>query len=243
MFVKICGTTNLADAELAVELGADALGFIFAPSRRRVSVQQVAAMTRSVPPHVMRVGVFTEPDVEQISRTVSEARLTAVQMHWRYDPEVIGAFRREVGDAVLLWQVVGFPVEPQDQEAAEGEFTKLLRAAVLETRLDYVLLDAAKDGASGGLGQPFSWWRALSSVTIARRAAEIAEGERGIRVPKLLVAGGLNIDNAGEAIAALRPWGVDVVSGVEARPGQKDPERLRRFIRAAREAGERFPPL
>ena len=78
MFVKICGTTNLADAQLAVELGADALGFIFAPSKRQVVATQVAAMTPQLPERILRVGVFTEPDAPEIMRIVEAADLDAV---------------------------------------------------------------------------------------------------------------------------------------------------------------------
>ncbi len=243
MFVKICGTTNLPDAELAVELGADALGFIFAPSKRHVTLEEAASITRFLPSHVERVGVFGAPEAEEIARTVRDAHLHAAQMHWRYDATAVGAVRAAVGDRIRLWQVVGFEVDPRDQEEAERDFTQRLRAAMLDGRLSVVLLDAVKGGASGGLGETFSWGRAGAILNSARMAAAQAEQARGVALPRIMLAGGLNAENVQEAVAAIRPSGVDVVSGVEARPGVKSQDRMRSFTEAARAAEESFPPL
>ena len=236
MFVKICGTTNLPDAELAVELGADALGFIFAPSKRRVSVEQAAAMTRVLPAHIMRVGVFTDPDVEAVASAVRQAGLAAVQMHWTYDPQVVAAFRSELGDEIRLWQVVGFPVDARSQNDGERRFAFEVQRALADPRLDYVLLDAVKGDASGGLGEAFSWGRAAPIVEGALHAAE--QSRTGSKLPRLVLAGGLRAENVRKAIRTLRPWGVDVVSGVEASPGRKSAERMKAFMEAVREAEE-----
>ena len=236
MFVKICGTTNLADAELAIELGADALGFIFAPSRRRVTAESAAEIMKHLPAHVVAVGVFTDPDVDEIARTVREAGLAAVQMHWPYDAQVIEALRREFADALVLWQVLGFAVDPADEEAAEREFVFRLRAAMHDPRLDVVLLDAVKGTASGGLGQVLPWGRVGSILRTAKISAEQAGRERGVTVPKIVLAGGLRAENVRDAVAMVQPWGVDVVSGVETEPGRKDPVRMRAFLEAARRA-------
>jgi|SRR5579875_1525926 len=243
MFIKICGTTNLVDAELAIELGADALGFIFAPSKRHMTAEQVGEITRHLPGSIERVGVFTDSDANTIETTVQKAGLTAVQMHWTYAPDRIMALRERLGPGIRLWQVVGFEVDPVDEEAAMRRFTGLLRAAVLDARLAVVLLDTVKGGASGGLGQPFSWWRAGSILKSARLAAQHAAQTRGLSLPLIALAGGLDANNLREAVAAIRPWAVDVVSGVEARPGVKSPDRLRAFIAAAQAAAEVFPPL
>ncbi len=235
MFVKICGTTNLADARLAVELGADALGFIFAPSKRRVSIETAVLIVRSLPQQILCVGVFTHPDIEEIERTTFGARLGAVQMHWAYDSIAVGALQCRFGDAIKLWQVVGFRVDAIDAEGAEREFTRELRAALLDSRLDLVLLDAVRNGASGGLGQTFSWERAAALVTLLLKEAEQMQRESGLKLPHLVVAGGLRAENVREAIDYLQPWGVDVVSGVEASPGKKSPDRLAQFISAAKD--------
>ena len=119
MWIKICGTTNLADALLAIEHGADALGFIFAPSKRRVSVDAAATITARLPAGVERVGVFTSADVSEILRTVTRAGLTAVQLHFPHDPAVTAELHRylgqqsgvnagkDPGNRVRLIQVVG----------------------------------------------------------------------------------------------------------------------------------------
>ncbi len=239
MFVKICGTTNLPDAELAVDLGADALGFIFAPSKRQVTVEQVAAITRFLPPSVERVGVFTEPDPLEIADTVREAGLTAVQMHWTYDRALVRALRSRLGEQVKLWQVVGYPAEPTLPAGTEAAFTTQLRDALLDRHLAVVLLDSVKNGQSGGQGIPFAWGRAFQAVELARAAvAAQLRGRSDQSTPSLLLAGGLHPENVGEAVRAMLPWGVDVVSGVELGPGRKHPERLKAFIEQAKEAGE-----
>ncbi len=243
MFVKICGTTNRADAELAVELGADAVGFIFAPSKRRVTVDQAAAMARFLPDGVERVGVFTDSDTEEIARTVRAVGLSAVQMHWAYDGDRVAALQDALGTGVRLWQVVGVAINPDDEEAAGRTFTRLLRAAMLDSRLAVVLLDAVKDGTSGGLGEAFSWWRVQSTLKAARVSATHTEQTAGVRLPRVVLAGGLKAENLRDAIAAIRPSGVDVVSGVEAQPGIKSCDKMTAFMKAAREAEENFPPL
>lgn len=236
MFVKICGTTSAEDARLSVEAGADALGFIFAPSKRRVTVQQVAAITRELPPGVERVGVFTEPDAEAIGEAVRAAGLTAVQMHWSYSRDVVAELRSELGIAVQLWQVVGFQTEPEDTQAAELAFVQQLRASLLDPAVDLVLLDSIRGSQSGGLGEAFAWERAAGLVQQELLAAERRMAGTAQTAPRIMLAGGLTAENVRDAIAALGPMGVDVVSGVEERRGKKDPERVRAFVRAAREA-------
>ena len=229
MFVKICGTTNVQDALLSVELGAEALGFIFAPSKRHVEVEQVRDITRALPAGVERVGVFTEPEVAAIARAVREAGLSAVQMHWAYRPEVVEELAATLGDGVRLWQVVGFEVQPANLEGAERAFVEVLAAVLRDRRLAVVLLDSVKGGASGGQGVAFPWARVRELAEDAGRgSAGEADG------PRVVLAGGLHAGNVAEAIAALEPEGVDVVSGVEAGPGKKSPERLGAFFAAAR---------
>ena len=233
MFVKICGTTNLADAELAVELGADALGFIFAPSKRRVTVEQAAAITSRLPSSVERVGIFTEPDAAEIIRTVREAHLTAVQMNLPRDEALIEQLSAAFQGDVKLWQVLGFEIQAAVAPQPE-EFERSALAAFLDARLTAVLVDTAKHGASGGLGESFPWRQAAPLLASAREKASQPPGRYGVEPAKLIIAGGLHAGNVGDAMITLSPWGVDVVSGVEASPGCKSPVKLAAFLLAAR---------
>ena len=226
MWVKICGTTNLGDARLAVEAGADAVGFIFAPSRRRVNVDVGAQITAGLGPAVERVGVFTTQPVQEIVGAVRGAGLTAVQLHGAHDPALTRRLAGELGGEVRLVQVVRFDVGWEAEAEVERGFREPLRRAAEDTALWAVLLDAAQGAASGGLGLTFAW----------ERAAEVTEEIFGEGAPKLLLAGGLDAGNVREAIHVLRPWGVDCVSGVEVSPGRKDAAKVRAFIEAARGA-------
>ena len=244
MWIKICGTTNLADAQLAVDLGADALGFIFAPSKRRVDVPAAAAMTLQLPQSVERVGVFTEADRAQIVPTVQAARLTAVQLHMRHDPAMTYCLHAVLGPDVRLIQVIPFYTGDTDEQVIRASFQVPLTGALADPALWGVLLDTAKAGRSGGLGETFSWRLALPAIRAAQAEAEeqrqlpgqhkLSKSAERTHLPKLLLAGGLEPANVAEAIGILEPWGVDVVSGVEAEPGRKDPGRLAAFIAAAR---------
>ncbi len=236
MWVKICGTTNLADAVLSTEHGADALGFIFAPSRRQVSAEQAAAIIRQLPPGVECVGVFTTPDAERIAATVRLAHLTAVQLHMPHDPSFTARLQASLGPKIRLIQVLPvevLTVQALTVEAGQEErltlvpLAKSLAAAFQDAALWAVLLDASSGGRSGGLGRAFSW-QAVRPVL-----AEAVQRSQNDTL-KVLLAGGLHAGNVTEAIRSLQPWGVDCVSGVEQSPGQKDPELLERFLGAAK---------
>lgn len=223
MFIKICANTNLEDALLAAELGVEAVGFVFAPSKRQVTAEQVAEITRALPEGISKVGVFTSTDAEEILRAAKEAGLTAVQLHSAFDWRLVDAIDVGSGSGLHVVQVV---------EVAAGMDLEELRAAltaVLSHPYELVaLLDASHGGASGGTGKSFDWER---TAPVVREVQEVTGG-------RVIVAGGLNAENVGAAITAFRPWGVDVASGVEASPGKKDAERLRTFVAAARTAGK-----
>ncbi len=221
MFVKVCANTNADDTRLAVELGVEAVGFVFAPSKRRVTAEQVAAIARDLPAAVMKVGVFTTTDTEEILLTAKAAGLNAVQLHSAFDPERVHAIASEAGGRLRVLQVVEVPAGI-DAEALRDLLTAVLR----HEHVTAALLDASHGGISGGTGKPFDW----PSVAAVVRQVQQATGG------KVMVAGGLHAENVAEAIRAFQPWGVDVASGVEASPGKKDPERLRRFVAAARSA-------
>jgi phosphoribosylanthranilate isomerase len=229
MFIKICANTNLEDALLAAELGADAVGFVFAPSKRRVTPEQVAAITPHLPQGVERVGVFAPADVEMLDEALAVSGLTAVQLHGEFvDWQIEGVLEKTKGNVKLL-QVVGFEVDSEDAERAREQFERRLVEAVGNPSIWAVLLDAAKSGGSGGLGLSFDWSDARQIV------ARVYAGRKN--PPQLIVAGGLRPDNVREAIATFAPFGVDVASGVESHPGKKDPAKLKAFLEAARSAG------
>jgi phosphoribosylanthranilate isomerase len=231
MFIKICANTNLADAQLAAELGADAVGFVFAPSKRQVTGEQVAAITPHLPSQVAAVGVFATTDAQEIIAAVRGAGLTGVQLHHELRPDLVSELNAAFEGRVQLIQLVPYPVDAADQAAADAQFETALRAALATPELSAVLVDAARAGVSGGLGAAFDWNHV--AVLVGRAYAE-ASSEHDL--PKLIVAGGLHAENVGAAIAALQPWGVDVASGVESQPGGKNPERLRAFLAAVRQS-------
>jgi len=226
MFIKICANTNLADAQLAAELGADAVGFVFAPSRRRVNAAQAAEITPHLPSSVLTVGVFATTDADEIIRTVREAGLQGAQLHHDPNPELIAKLNEAFEGHVRLIQTVPFNVHAGDNAGFSAALTRTLTTPGLWA----VLVDAARRGKSGGLGMAFDWQLAAQEIRLACDTAATS----GPDLPRLIVAGGLHSRNVAAAIDVLEPWGVDVASGVEASPGRKDPERLRRFIAAAR---------
>ena len=221
MFVKICANTNLDDALLAVELGADAAGFVFAPSKRQVTAEQVAAITRGLPEALTKAGVFTSTDAEEILRDASVAGLNAVQLHTVFDPELVTAVATGGGGSLRVFQVVDVPLEMDLKD-----LRALLMDVLQHPHVAAALLDASHGGVSGGTGKTFDWGR---TAEVVRQVQEETGGH-------VIVAGGLHAENVGKAIAAFAPWGVDVASGVEASPGKKDAEKLRAFIAAARAA-------
>lgn len=200
MFVKICGITSEEDALLAVALGADALGFVFAPSPRQVRPDDVRDIVRRLPHEVVTVGVFRDERPQRVVEVVHKVGLRGAQFHGR----------ETVSDVRWVRERVPFVI----QAFAAGD------PAIAGTRggpADVVLLDAPDPGS----GKVFDW-----------RLADGVPG--GVR---LLLAGGLDPGNVAEAIRRVRPWGVDVSSGVEAEPGRKDAVKLRMFVEAALAAG------
>ena len=217
IWIKICGNTSLEDALLAAEAGADAVGFVFAPSPRRVTAEQVAAIVPRLPATVERIGVFVDAGVEEIVSTVKACGLTGVQLHFDADPEMPARLRERLGAEVRIVCVVHFDEQTAAQCAA--------RLAEYESNpyVDTVLVDSRTTTATGGTGTTFDW-------AAAQKALFHHAGEK----KRLIAAGGLSAANVAEAIATLRPWGVDVVTGVEAAPGRKDAARVREFIACAR---------
>jgi phosphoribosylanthranilate isomerase len=217
LWIKICGNTSLEDALLAAKAGADALGFVFAPSPRRVTVEQVAAITARLPDGIEKIGVFVQAELEEIVSTVQRSGLTGVQLHWNAPHELPERLRQRLPEARIV-RVVHFSAEIATEHAAE------IAAHAGNPHVHAVLMDSHTAKAVGGTGLAFDWEE-------ARRAL----GQNVLTPMRLIAAGGLNPANVAEAIRALRPWGVDAVSGVEAEPGRKDAAKVREFVRRARE--------
>jgi phosphoribosylanthranilate isomerase len=199
MFVKICGVTSEDDALLAVALGADAIGFIFAPSSRQIAVQKVYDITRRLPPEILTVGVFKDAHPSRVVEMVQSSGVKAAQLHGHESPDDVLAISKHVRFVIKA-------VTAGTVDASRAD----------EFNTDYILVDSASPGS----GQVFDW-----SLVV-----NVPE------VPKLILAGGLTPDNVAEAITAVKPWGVDVASGVEASPGKKDPLAMKRFIETAKSA-------
>ncbi|HEV2766878.1 MAG TPA: phosphoribosylanthranilate isomerase [Acidimicrobiales bacterium] len=198
-FVKICGTTSEADALLAVAMGADAVGFIFAPSPRQVAVNLVRDIVRRLPSEVLTVGVFRDDAPERVVEVVNSTGLRAAQLHGRETPEQ------------TQWVRARVPVVIKAFAAGDPRV-----AGAAQHGADVVMIDGARPGS----GKVFDW----------SLAEDVPAGQR------LVLAGGLDPGNVAEAIARVRPWGVDVVSGVEAAPGHKDARLVRTFVSAAKQA-------
>jgi phosphoribosylanthranilate isomerase len=209
--VKICGITNLADAELAAELGAWALGMIFYEgSPRRCSPGEAQVITTALRRRVELCGVFVNASLEQIVRESEELALSMVQLHGDEGPAFCAEVRRRTGLRVIK----------AAQVAGSGDVRDLERFHV-----DFHLLDArakakARQGMRGGTGETFDW-----GLLSARRS----------KVP-LILSGGLTAENVEEAVRVVAPYAVDTASGTESAPGHKDPERLRAFFAAAEQS-------
>jgi phosphoribosylanthranilate isomerase len=209
--VKICGITNVADAELACGLGAWALGMIFyEPSPRRCSLQAAAEICARLRRRVELCGVFVNEAPDAVVGVSEELGLTLLQLHGDEGPSLCAELGRRTGARVIKALQVSSP----------GDVRNIERFHV-----DYHLLDAAPSsragsGLRGGTGESFDW-----SLLGVRRT----------RIP-LILSGGLHAGNVREAIAAARPWAVDVASGTESAPGHKDPAKLRAFFAAVEDA-------
>jgi len=224
MWIKICANTTLEDAQLAASLGADAVGFVFAASPRRVTAEQAARITPHLPGSVERVGVFLGHSEDEIIQTVEQAGLTAVQLHGGHAdaaglPERL---RSRLGAGVRLIQALHWVIESDHDTAAA--ISEQLRAIAKAGVIDCVLVDSRVGAVPGGTGVSFDWEAARSVLS-----ADYGK-------LKLIVAGGLKPENVAEAIRTLSPWGIDAASGVEATPGRKNPEKLSAFLRNARHA-------
>jgi len=213
LWIKICGSTSLHDAQLAGEAGADAVGFVFAPSPRRVTPVQVAAINPHLPPEIEKIGVFVDASLDEIAATINRCGLTGVQLHSAAGSGLPGKLHERFGPQLRVLRVVHFTAEAGEQ--LTGEIAQIDR----DPHVHAILVDSRTPTAVGGTGIRFDWHAARAAVFSGDPA----------RKPRI-AAGGLAPANVAEAIAMLRPWGVDVASGVEAAPGKKDAAKVREFI-------------
>ncbi|MEZ5308757.1 MAG: phosphoribosylanthranilate isomerase [Pyrinomonadaceae bacterium] len=204
--VKICGITKLQDAILAAEFGADVLGFNFCKeSPRYIPPESASIIAAQLPDKVEIAGVFVNENLEEIVRVFKATGLDTIQLHGDETPEFTAALKRKTSARIIK----AFRITPS------------FRASdVLGHDVEFVLLDSYSPKQRGGTGKSFDW--------------EIAKTVCGI-APNLYLAGGLTPINVREAVLKVKPYAVDVCSGVEARPGVKDVEKLRSFIRNTRE--------
>jgi phosphoribosylanthranilate isomerase len=199
--VKICGITSVPDGLAAAGAGADMIGLMFyEQSLRHISVAQAAEISRALPPFVLRVGVFVNPEADFVLRAIGECGLNLLQFHGAEDSEFCTQFG--------LMSVKALRVRDAESLKSLEKF---------ET--DAFLLDAHSSSGLGGTGEMFNW--------------DLAIAARKFNKP-IFLAGGLTPENVAAAVKQVRPFAVDVSSGVESAPGKKDEAKVRAFITAAK---------
>lgn len=209
--VKICGIKTAEDAHSAAILGADAVGLNFVPdSPRYIEDENLARaiVLELIPLHVLSVGVLVNPVAEAVARMAERLGLDAVQLHGEEKPELAEQIRRACSKRIQIWKAYRI-----------GSADDLKRVTKEAWPCDALLLDARAPGeARGGTGHTFDW-------------SLLADFPR---TRPLILAGGLTPENVAEAVKAVKPSGVDTASGVEAAPGVKDSEKMKRFIQNAK---------
>jgi phosphoribosylanthranilate isomerase len=218
-WIKICGITNVEDALTAVDAGADALGFVFyEKSPRNVAHQAVRDIVRQLPAKIEKVGVFVEESLDEMERVAETAGLTGIQLHVRFPHSQCAGLDSKTTKYMVL--------RANDILGDQGHFASLLWYQDVKKNVGAVFLDAGTDSQPGGTGKTFDWNKAVQTARILQQDFRV------------VVAGGLTPTNVSDAMVILKPWGVDVSTGVEARPGKKDPKKVRDFIAAVRHADQ-----
>ena len=202
--IKICGITNIEDAHAAVDLGADALGFIFVPDTPRyIEPQTAERIISNLPPFITTVGVFADAPVETVSETIKFCGLRAAQLHGSEIPGYCDRVRERCRVPI----VKAFRVEDRHSLSLISEYD-----------VSAYLLDTYVKGKKGGTGETFNW--------------DLAKGAK--KYGRIIIAGGLTPENVAQAVQHVRPFAVDVGSGVEASPGRKNHSRIKAFIENVR---------
>ncbi|MDO8140344.1 MAG: phosphoribosylanthranilate isomerase [Candidatus Brocadiales bacterium] len=201
MRVKICGITNIEDAQAAVEYGADALGFVFAKSPRGVTKELARDIIAELPPFVSPVGVFVDEKADKIKEICGFCGIYTVQLHGNEQPSYLN-------------ELEGYKIIKAFRIKEEDDLKPLANY-----KPHAFLLDSYVKGVMGGTGMTFNW-------EIARQARKYGT---------IILSGGLTPENVKEAIQIVKPYAVDVSSGVEASPGKKDKLLMKQFIANAKE--------
>lgn len=209
--IKLCGMTRPEDAAAAAELGADFVGMVLhAPSRRRIDLKRAQEIVGVLPESTIPVGMFVDASTGEIRDAVSALGLRYVQLHGNESPRMV----------VELEGLSVFKAVPVDG----GTLLEELRAWQGARNVVAMLLDSTSGGKMGGTGVENDW-------DAIERAQQAIPG-----LPPLIVAGGLAADNVAGVVRRLRPWAVDVSSGIESSPGIKSREKMAAFVKAVREA-------
>ena len=197
--IKICGITNLEDGLKCAEAGADALGFVFAPSLRQVTPKKANEICKKLPRSISKVGVFVNETPSTLLKIAGACQLGYVQLHGSEDRGYLGQ--------LTLPYVKVFRVKDES-----------ILQEIANYRLSLFMLDTFSNGRLGGGGKNFDWEIAVQAKKFGR----------------LILSGGLNPENVRTALERVRPYGVDVCSGVERAPGKKDIEKVKKFIQEVR---------
>ena len=211
--IKICGLTREEDVQAVVAAGADAIGFVFYPkSPRYVTPERAAELIRSVPPFITTVGLFVNATPDEVAAIVRVAPLSLIQLHGDETVDQAAAIAAAAGRQYMKV----FRVKPDTLPHELLEYAQANRAA--SPLFTSLLLDTYVD-AYGGAGKVFDW--SLIPEELA---------------PRVVLSGGLSVHNATDAVVRVRPYAVDISSGVEASRGIKDASRVRAFIAAVQDA-------
>jgi phosphoribosylanthranilate isomerase len=207
--VKICGITNLEDAQLAVDLGADMLGFNFYKgSKRYIEPEKAREIIDRLPISSGNVGVFVNESLDKLPEIADFTGVDGLQLHGDED----NLFLDRLRERTKRFTIKAFKVSPGFEVVS-----------VLDWNINYPMFDTYSPDAVGGTGKTFDWENIAADIYLW--------------VPETaFLAGGLTPENVAEAIRIVRPYAVDVASGVESSPGKKDPKKVAAFIKAAKEA-------
>ncbi len=207
MMLKICGLRRSEDIEYVNKYLPDYIGFIFAESKRKVSVEEVNLLKKELNSKIKTVGVFVNEKIENIIKIVEKTNLDIVQIHGDETPEYVMKIKERTGDSLKIWKAIR--VKNDDSVSIMSEYN-----------VDAFVLDAFVENSYGGVGKTFDW-------NIALKAKKYG---------KIFIAGGLNTANVGELIKKVEPYGVDVSSGIETN-GFKDKVKISEFVKKVRKLG------
>ena len=214
-WIKICGITNVEDALTAADAGANAVGFVFyKQSPRTIDPEKVREIVAQLPAEIEKVGVFVDESPERIAQVADLSQLTALQLHTGSSFAGHGEQGWSFGNKKIY---LALPAAQFLDAGAQWGGSNQRSSAI-----SAIFLDSGTSEQPGGTGKAFDWQKAALLV------------EAMAKTTNVVVAGGLNPLNVAEAIRILKPWGVDVASGVEATPGKKDPKKVQAFIEAVR---------